>query len=95
MSKDPAFLFYYQDFMWGTRFFTREQRGLFIEFMCEQADSSTGSISEEHMNNICNSCDEHTKNMVLSKFKKDVDWKPEYTFEQTMQDLLDWWRKNV
>ena len=30
-----------------------------------------------------------------SKFIKATGWKPEHTFEQTMQDLLDWWRENV
>lgn len=30
-----------------------------------------------------------------SKFKKATGWKPEYTFEETMLDLLNWWRKNV
>ena len=30
-----------------------------------------------------------------SKFKKETGWEPKYTFEQTMQDLLDWWRVNV
>ncbi len=27
-----------------------------------------------------------------SKFKRDVNWEPIYTFEQTMTDLLNWWR---
>ena len=71
MSKDPAFLLYYQDFMWGTRLFTKEQRGLYIELLCEQADSETGSISEKHMINICYLCEEQTKNIVLEKFVKD------------------------
>lgn len=30
-----------------------------------------------------------------SKFLKDIEQHTEYTFEQCMQDLLDWWRKNV
>ncbi|MHA1876748.1 MAG: GDP-mannose 4,6-dehydratase [Promethearchaeota archaeon] len=30
-----------------------------------------------------------------SKFKREVGWNPEYTFEQTMKDLLNWWRENV
>lgn len=30
-----------------------------------------------------------------SKFLNETGWKPEYTFEQTMQDLLDWWRTQV
>ena len=84
MSKDPAFLFYYQDFMWGTRYFTPEQRGLYVELMCEQADSSNGSIPEEHMNKICKSCDEHTKNTVISKFKKDSNG----FYNERLRDIL-------
>jgi GDP-D-mannose dehydratase len=30
-----------------------------------------------------------------SKFINETGWKPLYTFEQTMCDLLDWWRKNA
>jgi GDP-D-mannose dehydratase len=30
-----------------------------------------------------------------SKFLNETGWKPEYTFEQTMQDLLEWWRNEV
>lgn len=30
-----------------------------------------------------------------SKFKNDVNWKPEIPFEKTMSDLLNWWRENV
>lgn len=30
-----------------------------------------------------------------SKFLNETGWKPEYTFEQTMQDLLDDWRNKV
>ena len=71
MAKDPAFLFYYQDFMYGTRRFTAEQRGIYIELMCEQADSETGSIPEEHMNNICKTYDKDILKIVHSKFKKD------------------------
>ena len=29
------------------------------------------------------------------KFKQDTGWEPEYTFEQTMQDLLKYWRQKV
>jgi len=28
-----------------------------------------------------------------SKFKKETGWEPKISFEQTMQDLLDWWRQ--
>ena len=28
-------------------------------------------------------------------FRKATKWKPEYTFEQTMNDLLEYWRHRV
>jgi len=30
-----------------------------------------------------------------SKFESHTGWKPQITFEQTMKDLLDYWRKNI
>jgi GDP-D-mannose dehydratase len=30
-----------------------------------------------------------------TKFKKHTGWEPKYSFEQTMQDLLEYWRKVV
>lgn len=30
-----------------------------------------------------------------SKFINQTNWKPKYTFEQTMQDLLNWWREQI
>ena len=30
-----------------------------------------------------------------SKFTKHTGWKPEISFERTMQDLLDYWRDRV
>ena len=71
MNRDPAFLFYFQDFAWGTRRFTLEEKGLYIELMCEQADSKTGSISEKDMNIICKTYEIDMNKTVISKFKKD------------------------
>lgn len=51
MAKDPAFLFYYQDFLVGTQFMTLEERGIYITALCHQADK--GSIPEKHMLSIC------------------------------------------
>ena len=31
----------------------------------------------------------------LSKFKNQTNWEPEYTFEETMLDLLNYWRERV
>jgi hypothetical protein len=71
MDKDPAFLFYYQDFMYGTRRFTRWQRGLYIELICEQADSKTGSIDSDTFESICGDTDEACK--VREKFIQDAN----------------------
>jgi len=30
-----------------------------------------------------------------SKFKQHTGWEPEYSFDQTMQDLLNYWRKRI
>lgn len=46
MSKDPAFLFYYQDFAYGTRKMSFTEKGAYIELLCEQADSGHLSIDD-------------------------------------------------
>lgn len=62
--KDPAFLFYYQDFLVGTDEMTNEEVGAYIRCLCHQAHK--GHISEKHMKNICNSSEIH--NAIKSKF---------------------------
>ena len=64
MSKDPAFLFYHQDFFTGVSDMTNEEIGAYIKCMCVQA--SKGGITEKHMLIICNSYEVH--NVVKSKF---------------------------
>ena len=51
MAKDPAFLFYYQDFLVGTEFMTPEEVGIYIRILCHMADK--GSLSARHMQSIC------------------------------------------
>jgi len=41
MAKDPAFLFYYQDFLVGTSFMTLEEKGAYITLLCYLADKET------------------------------------------------------
>lgn len=57
MSKDPAFLFYYQDFFTGISDMTNEEAGAYIRCLCVQASKS--GITEKHMKNICNSNEVH------------------------------------
>lgn len=67
MGKDPAFLFYHQDFFSGVSDLNNDQVGAYIRCLCIQA--SKGGIKEQHMKNICNSheCFE----AVREKFKID------------------------
>lgn len=54
MSKDPAFLFYPQDFITGTMFFTDEQIGIYIKLLCAQHQHG-GLINKVTFNQIVKS----------------------------------------
>lgn len=64
-QKDPAFLFYTQDFYVGTAFLTHEQTGKYIRLMCAQHQH--GRLSEEMILQICGDLDRS----VLQKFSID------------------------
>jgi len=65
--KDPAFLFYSDNFLSGTMFFTDEQVGKYIRLLCAQ--HLTGHLKENHMIFLCKSHDSD----IWSKFTKDND----------------------
>lgn len=65
MAKDPAFLFYPNDFDCATRFFSNEQIGIYLRLLIAQFQN--GRLSEKHINIICKTYDED----VMSKFLKD------------------------
>jgi hypothetical protein len=65
MAKDPAFLFYYQDFFTGVSDMTNEEIGAYMKCLCIQA--SKGGITERHMKLICNSSETHS--IVKIKFE--------------------------
>ena len=65
MSKDPAFLFYHQDFFTGVSDMTNEEVGAYIKCLCVQA--SKGGITERHMKLICNSSETHE--IIKNKFE--------------------------
>lgn len=52
-GKDPAFLFYYQDFITGTMHMTDEARGVYIMLLCYQADK--GYIDDYIFKKTCGS----------------------------------------
>lgn len=66
--KDPAFLFYSNDFLAGTFTMSHDKVGKYIRLLCLQ-HIRNGRLSEKDMINICGSYDEE----VFSKFKKDGD----------------------
>jgi bifunctional N-acetylglucosamine-1-phosphate-uridyltransferase/glucosamine-1-phosphate-acetyltransferase GlmU-like protein len=65
MAKDPAFLFYSNDFLTGTYTMTDEQVGKYIRLLCLQHQKKY--LSEKDMLNICKSYDED----IYCKFAKD------------------------
>jgi hypothetical protein len=65
MAKDPAVLFYTQDFITGTLLMTDEQRGKYILLLCLQHQK--GSLSEPDMFKICKTYDEG----IWAKFIKE------------------------
>lgn len=65
MAKDPAFLFYPNDFDCATRFFSNEQIGIYLRLLIAQFQN--GRLSEKHINIICKTYDED----VMSKFLRD------------------------
>jgi len=69
MPKDPAFLFYPNDFMSGTQFFTDEQVGKYIRLLIAQ--HQIGHLEEKHMLQICKTYDKD----IFFKFVKDINGK--------------------
>ncbi len=65
MPKDPAFLFYTNDFDSGTKFFSDEQLGKYIRLL--MAQHQHGHLTENQVIFICKSYDKD----VMSKFRKD------------------------
>ena len=68
MAKDPAFLFYYQDFLVGTRFLSLAEIGSYILILCHMADK--GALGEKEIMDLC--CGEFS-NKLRSKFYQKKD----------------------
>lgn len=65
--KDPAFLFYSNDFLSGTMLMTDEEIGQYIKLLCLQHQK--GHLKEKEILNICKGHNED----IFSKFKKDEE----------------------
>jgi uncharacterized protein YdaU (DUF1376 family) len=69
MAKDPAFLFYTNDFQSGTQFFTDEQVGIYLRLL--MAQHQHGHLTEKQVLIICKTLDTE----VMQKFEKDGEGK--------------------
>lgn len=69
MAKDPAFLFYTNDFISGTQFFSDEQVGIYVRILC--AMHQHGRLNEKQVLQISKTYDED----IMCKFDQDEDKK--------------------
>ena len=71
MGKDPAFLFYYQDFLVGTEFMTDKEIGQYVKIMCHLADKE--SLTQKQVQSICKAS--AIPERILEKLSQDSDGK--------------------
>lgn len=69
--KPPAFQFYVDDYLGGTRTMKPAQKGSYVDLLCIQW--SQGYVSDEDLNDILSEIEEPLRGKVLSKFKKGID----------------------
>lgn len=70
MSKDPAFLFYPNDFTTGTQFFSDQQVGIYVRILCAQHQH--GHLNKSQMQKLCDGItDADAKSEILAKFSID------------------------
>lgn len=71
LMKDPAFLFYFQDFLVGTEFMNNEEKGIYITILCHLADK--GTLSHDQILSICKGY--AFSEMLQNKFKLNEEGK--------------------
>lgn len=71
MAKDPAVLFFVNDFLTGSSLLTPLQKGHYITLLCHQQQSDSGSLSLDVVKKIMKRDFEKQWPAILEKFKKD------------------------
>lgn len=66
--KDPAVLFYFQDFLVGTQFMTDDEVGKYIKILCHQADK--GALTHLQVQRLCGGS---IPDAVMEKLSIDLD----------------------
>lgn len=71
MAKDPAVLFYVQDFLVGSSLLTPLQKGHYITLLCYQQQSETGSLTLEKIKSLMKSDFNKQWPVIQAKFSED------------------------
>ncbi|MFX0136940.1 MAG: DUF1376 domain-containing protein [Candidatus Hodarchaeota archaeon] len=69
MAKDPAFLFYPNDYIGGTMGMTIEQKGAYIELLMMQFNQ--GKFTEAQAKQVLSTCKTSVWHMIKLKFSTD------------------------
>lgn len=73
MAKDPAVLFYTQDFLVGSSMLSPLQKGHYITILCHQQQSSNGSLRQEDIRRLMGKDFEKQWPVIQSKFETDIN----------------------
>lgn len=79
--KDPAVLFYFQDFLVGTEFMTDDEVGKYIRILCHLADK--GALSLTQLKQICGNTMVIPPESIMSKLRQDENG---MYYQQRMRD---------
>jgi len=82
MAKDPAFLFYPNDYLGGTMGMTFEQKGAYIELLMMQFNH--GKFTEAQAKQVLSICSASVWQVVKQKFRTDG----EYFWNQRLEDEI-------
>jgi uncharacterized protein YdaU (DUF1376 family) len=83
MSKDPAFLFYPNDYLGGTMGMTFEQKGAYIDLLIFQFNNH--HFTEEQAKQVLSICFANAWQVIKNKFKKEG----EFYFNERLRTEVD------
>jgi uncharacterized protein YdaU (DUF1376 family) len=83
MSKDPAFLFYPNDYLGGTMGMTFEQKGAYIDLLIFQFNNH--HFTESQAKQVLSICFSSAWEVLKGKFKKDGD----FYFNERLRDEIN------
>lgn len=106
MAKSPAFQFYVQDFLYGTRFFTTEEIGAYLLLLCEQWDKGfiaddpavlrkiTG-ISLKKLQKVLEKFEKNENGLINIRLENERKKKSEYSSQQSDRAKKRWGKSDA